>query len=233
MSAPAAAMILAAGFGTRMGALTANRPKPLLEVAGETLLDRALDLAAAAGVERAVVNLHYLGAQIRRSLAGRSRPRIAFSEEDEILETGGGVAQALPLLGEAPFFVMNADALWPGGDPLGELAAVWDPRRMGALLHLTPRDAAIAYTRAGDFDLDPEGRLVRRGAAPRAPFVFTGAQIIAPEAFAGAPPGAFSLNLVWDELLAEGRLFGVVGSGRWVDVGTPDGLAAAEAALAP
>lgn len=240
--APKVAMILAAGFGTRMGALTATRPKPLLEVGGAALIDRAVDLAAAAGVERAVVNLHYKGEMIRAHLVGRAAPEIAFSEEPEILETGGGVVHAAPLLGDAPFFTINADALWPGGDPLAALIRAWDPARMDALLHLAPRAAAIAYTRPGDFALDLGaeanaaregacGPLVRRGAAATAPYVFTGAQIISPEALAGAPDGAFSLNVVWDALLARGRLFGVVGGGSWVDVGTPEGLAAAEAAL--
>lgn len=228
MSGPRTAMVMAAGFGTRMKALTADRPKPLLEVKGRALIDRALDHCVAAGVPRAVVNLHYLGDMIRAHLAGRTAPEIVFSPEDPVLETGGGVVRALPLLGVGPFYTLNPDALFTGPAPLPALAAAWDPARMDALLLLVPRDAAVAHKGAGDFFRDG-GRLTRRGAAAEAPFVYTGAQIIAPEAFAGAPDGAFSLNLIWDRLLAAGRLHGVVHRGGWVDVGTPEGLAAAEA----
>lgn len=238
MSAPAArgiesAMVLAAGFGTRMRPLTDARPKPLLEVGGRTLIDRTLDLVAEAGIERAVVNLHYLGAMIRAHLAGRTRPAIAFSEEaPAILDTGGGVAQALPLLGPRPFFVLNTDALWLGPNPLELLAAGWR-EGLAALLLLVPRAQARAHGGPGDFDLAAEGATPRRrGAAATAPFVYTGAQILAPEAFADAPAGAFSLNLVWDRLIAEGRLAALTYPGAWVDVGTPEGLAAAGRALA-
>lgn len=231
MSGPRAAMVMAAGFGTRMGALTADTPKPLLEVAGRALIDHALDHCAAAGVARAVVNLHYRGEMIRAHLARRAAPEIVFSPEDPILETGGGLVRAAPLLGDAPFYVMNADAIWTGPDPLASLAAAWDPARMDALLLVTPRGAAESHAGPGDFRLE-DGRLVRRGAAPTAPYVYTGAQIMRPEALAGAPQGAFSLNMIWDRLLAEGRLFGVVHRGGWFDVGAPEGLAAAERALA-
>lgn len=221
-------MLLAAGRGTRMGALTATRPKPLVEVGGRALIDLALDRLEGAGVRRAVVNLHYFGAMIRDHLAVRSEPEIVFSEEETLLETGGGVLRALPLLGPAPFFVMNADAVWSGADPLSALSGAWEGGRMGALLHLVRREDALGHQGPGDFFMDGEGRLSRRGAAAAAPFVFTGAEIIGPETFAGAPGGAFSLNLVWDRLIAEGRLFGVVHEGRWADVGTPAGIALAE-----
>lgn len=224
-------MVLAAGRGTRMGALTAATPKPLLLVAGKALIDHTLDHLVAAGAERAVVNLHYLGPQIRTHLIGRKAPEIIFSEEEELLETGGGVVKALPLLGAGAFFTMNADAIWTGAAPLDALGAAWDGARMSALLHLVPREAAIGYTRQGDFFIAEDGRLTRRGAAPVAPYVFTGAQIIIPEAFADAPSGAFSTNLVWSRLIGEGRLFGVVHDGAWVDVGTPEGLLLAEEAL--
>lgn len=230
--APDAGMVMAAGRGTRMGALTERTPKPLLTVAGRPLIDHALDHLAAAGVRRAVVNLHHLGAMIRAHLAERATPEIVFSEEAELLETGGGVAKALPLLGPRPFYVMNADAVWTGPPPLPPLAAMWDGERMGALLHLARRQDAIGYTRGGDFRLGADGRLTRRGGAAAAPYVFTGAQIVAPEAFADAPAGAFSTNLVWDRLIAAGRLFGVVHGGAWVDVGTPEGLRLAGEALA-
>lgn len=228
--APDVAMVLAAGFGTRMGGLTKDRPKALLPVAGKALVDHALDTCVAAGVSRAVVNLHYLGDQIRQALAGRTAPEIVFSEEPEILETGGGILNALPLLGAAPFFTLNADAIYAGPPPLSLLASAWGAE-MGALLHLVPLEQAIAHAGPGDFFLDDAGRIARRGGAETAPFVYTGAQIITPEAFAGAPAGAFSTNLIWDELIADGRAFGVVHPGVWVDVGTPEGLARAEAAV--
>lgn len=228
-----AAMVLAAGFGTRMGALTRSRPKPLLAVAGRAMIDRALDLAAAAGVRRAVVNLHYRGDQIREHLAGRAAPRVAFSEElPEILDTGGGVVQALPLLGAGAFFALNSDAIFVGRNPLKLLVGTWEPDRMDALLLLVPTARALAYTRGGDFFLGAEGRTPRRrGPAERAPFVFSGAQILAPRALDGFSPRPFSLNLVWDRLISQGRLAAVTYPDGWVDVGTPDGLAAAERVL--
>ncbi len=234
MSGPSAALVLAAGFGTRMGALTQRTPKPLLRVGGRALIDHALDRCVEAGVPRAVVNLHHLGDRIRAHLTGRARPAIAFSEErPAILDTGGGARAALQagLLGLEPFYTLNSDALWTGPAPLPALAGCWEPERMDALLLLVRREDATAYTRAGDFTLGPDGRPARRGAAQAAPFVHTGAQIIRPEAFAGAPGGAFSMNLIWDRLIEAGRLCAVVHQGGWVDVGTPAGLAAAEAAL--
>ena len=223
-----AAMVLAAGFGTRMGELTRDRPKPLLPVAGRALIDHALDAVTGAGMRRAVVNLHYRGAQIRAHLAGRRAPEIAFSEEPEILDTGGGVVRALPLLGDRAFAVLNSDAVFAGPNPVAALLAAWEPDRMDALMLLVPVGRARAYSRAGDFFLPAEGAApVRRGEAASAPFVFTGAQILSPAALEGAPEGAFSLNLVWDRLLAAGRLAAVSWPGEWVDVGTPEGLAEA------
>lgn len=233
MSQIDAAMVLAAGFGTRMGALTRERPKPLLPVRGRPLIDHALDLAAGAGVGRAVVNLHYLGGMIREHLAGRTSPEVQFSEEaPEILDTGGGIRQALPLLGPRPFLTLNSDAVWVGPNPLVQLCECWDENAADALLLFVPRDRAIGYTRAGDFFLDEGGGVPkRRGDAPEAPFVYSGAQIIRPDAFADALDGPLSLNIVWDALLAAGRLRAVTYPGAWVDVGTPEGLAAADAAL--
>jgi N-acetyl-alpha-D-muramate 1-phosphate uridylyltransferase len=231
---PETAMILAAGFGTRMGALTRARPKPLLPVAGRALIDHALDTAGAAGVRRAVVNLHYLGDLIRAHLAGRTAPEIAFSDEaPAILDTGGGVVRALPLLGPGAFFALNSDAVFAGRNPLDVLAGAWRPERMDALLLLVPVAQARAYTRAGDFFLDAEGGAPRRRRADAtAPLVFSGAQILAPSALDDAPREAFSLNLVWDRLIGEGRLAAVTYPDAWVDVGTPEGLAEAERALA-
>lgn len=229
---PDTAMILAAGFGTRMGALTRLRPKPLLPVAGRALIDHALDMAAAGGIRRATINLHYRGPQIRAHLAGRQIPALSFSKEPEILDTGGGIARALPLLGNAPFAVLNSDAVFAGPNPLDALAAAWAPERMDALMLLVPTAHAHAYGRAGDFFLPGEGCApVRRGKAASAPLVFTGAQILSPDALADAPEGAFSLNLVWDRLLDTGRLAAITWPGNWVDCGTPEGLAAAERLL--
>ncbi|WP_325166420.1 nucleotidyltransferase family protein [Thermohalobaculum xanthum] len=231
---PDTAMILAAGLGTRMRPLTDWMPKPLIEVAGRTLIDRSLDIAEGAGVARAVVNLHYLGHMIGAHLEARAKPEILYSpEEPEILDTGGGIRQALPLLGTHPFFVLNSDAIFAGPNPLDILARAWDPGAADALMLLVPRARARAYQRPGDFFLSGQGHApVRRGDEAMAPLVFTGAQIIAPSAFADTPEGPFSLNLVWDRLLAAGRLKAVTYPGTWVDVGTPPGIEAAAEALA-
>ncbi len=228
MSGPDTAMIMSAGFGTRMGALTADRPKPLLPVAGRALIDHALGYCAEAGVRRHIVNLHYLGDQIRAHLTGRDD--VAFSDEAEILDTGGGVTQALPLLGDAPFYTLNSDAIFVGPPALPTLADAWRPDQMDALMLMVRREAAIGYTRAGDFRMDGR-RPVRRGETKSAPFVYSGAQIIKPEAFADAPEGAFSTNLIWDRLNANKRLFSAVYDGGWIDVGTPEGLKLADEAM--
>jgi len=225
------AMVLAAGFGTRMRHLTADRPKPMVPVLGRPLIDRALDRVAEVGVTEAVVNLHYRPDMLRAHLTGRKMPEIAFSDEpDVLLETGGGVTKALPMLGDAPFLVVNSDNIWIGPDAFAPLAEAWDAAAMDALLMLVPVARAVGYTRAGDFSLD-DGRLVRRGDAPSAPYVFTGAQILSPALFDDVPDGPFSLNLVWDRAIASGRAQGIVHPGGWCDVGTPEGVAEAEAAL--
>jgi MurNAc alpha-1-phosphate uridylyltransferase len=223
-------MILAAGLGTRMRPLTDTCPKPLLALGGGAMIDLVLDHAVAVGVRRAVVNLHYLGGMIRDHLAARDAPEILFSDEQpEILDTGGGIAQALPLLGTAPFYTVNSDAVWLGPNPLALLAAAWEPARMDALLLLVPRGRARGYTRPGDFFLAKEGDVpVWRGESEAAPMVYTGAQIIAPGVFAKAPRGRFP---VWDALTAWDRVAAVSYPGGWVDVGTPAGLALAQAAL--
>ena len=227
------AMVLAAGLGTRMRHLTRERPKPLVPVLGRTLIDRTLDRLEEAGIAEAVVNLHYRPAMLRDHLAGRGTPRIVFSDEtDLLLETGGGVAKALPLLGQAPFMVANSDNVWIGADAFAPLPEAWDAKAMDALLLLARVEDAVGYARAGDFFLDhAPGPLRRRGEAPRAPFVFTGAQILSPSLFRDVPDGPFSLNLLWDRAIASGRAFGIVHPGAWCDVGTPEGLAAAEEAL--
>jgi MurNAc alpha-1-phosphate uridylyltransferase len=229
---PQAVIIFAAGLGTRMGALTRDRPKPLIEVAGRPLIDHALALARAAGISRVVVNTHAHAGQMRAHLA-RTAPGARLSHEAELLETGGGLKRALPLLGPGPVFTLNADMVWTGANPLAALAAAWKGQESdgGALLALVPREAATGHAGPGDFFLDA-GRLRRRAGAATAPFVYAGAQIIDPAALAGFDAAVFSLNPVWDALIARGRLRGIVHPGGWVDVGRPEGIALAEALLA-
>lgn len=233
MSAPRAAMVMAAGLGTRMRPLTLDRPKALVEVAGRALLDRALDRVAEAGLPRAVVNAHHKAEMIAAHLAARPAPPdvVISDESDALLETGGGLRRAAPLLGPGPAFVLNSDAIWTGAPPLAALAAAWRLGAMGALLLLVPRERATGYTRAGDFHMDAGGALRWREEGGEAPFVHTGAHIADLATLDGAPEGAFSLALIWRRLAAEGRLFGVVHSGGWADVGTPAGVGAAEALL--
>ncbi|MFX0545476.1 nucleotidyltransferase family protein [Roseovarius sp. S1116L3] len=222
---PDALMLFAAGFGTRMGSLTQDRPKPLIEVAGRPLLDHALEIAEAARIGRIVVNTHYKAEQIAAHLAGRD---VAISHEaGEILDTGGGLRAAMPLLGGSPVYTMNTDAVWRGPNPLAQLAQAWDEGRMDALLLCLPPAQAIGHVGSGDFTLDDQGR------AARGPgLIYSGAQIIRTDALAKMPEGAFSLNKLWDRMMAEGRLYGTVYSGQWCDVGHPGGIALAENMLA-
>jgi MurNAc alpha-1-phosphate uridylyltransferase len=222
---PAAVMLFAAGFGTRMGTLTADRPKPLIPVAGRMLIDHALALVDAVRPARIAVNLHYRGDQIARHLA--ARPDIALSwERGPILDTGGGLRAALPLLGPGPVMTLNTDAVWTGPNPLAALRDGWRAG-MGALLLLSAPGAATGHAGTGDFALDDAGRIRRGG-----PHTYLGAQVIDPRALDGIPGPAFSLNRVWDRLIAEGRAFGVIHEGGWCDVGHPGGIALAEAMLA-
>ncbi len=221
-------MVLAAGLGTRMRPLTDRTPKALLTVGGVALVDRAIALCRAWGAARIVVNVHHFAEAMRAHLV--RHPDVVISDErDGLLETGGGIVRALPLLGSEPFLAVNADAIWTGPSPVAALRAGWEPAAMDALLLLVGREAAVAYDRPGDFDL-AAGRPVRR-TAETAPWVYTGAQVIHPRAFADAPEGPFSTNLIWDRLLAAERLGAAIHAGGWVDVGTPAGLAAAEAAV--
>ena len=220
---PQSLMLFAAGFGTRMGGLTANRPKPLIPVAGQALIDHALGQAA--GVRSIAVNLHYLPDQIRAHLSGRSD--ICFSHESEtILETGGGLRKALPLLGAGPVFTLNTDAVWTGQNALAQLSAAWDADRMDGLLLLVPKGHATGHNGKGDFDIDAMGRLSRGSA-----LVYTGAQILKTAGLAAIPDKVFSLNLLWDQMATAGRLFGVVHQGGWCDVGRPEAIALAEVLL--
>ena len=226
------AMILAAGLGLRMRPLTLALPKPLLPVAGRTMLDRVLDHLDRAGVTRRVVNTHWLGEAIRRHLA--DRPDIAFSDEPELLETGGGVFQALPLLGSAPFFVCNADIVWTDGPSpaLRRLAAAWNDGTMDALLLMQRTATAFGYEGAGDFFLDADGRATRRQQNQVSPTLFAGVQILHPRLFHDLPQGPFSLNLLYNRAQDEGRLYGIAHDGEWYHIGTPEALAEAEALLA-
>lgn len=219
-------MLFAAGFGTRMGDLTKDRPKPLIPVAGKALIDHALDLCTSELVTHRVVNLHHHGDQIVRHLAGRD---IAFSPEDPILETGGGLRAALPLLRANPVMVLNTDAVWTGENPLGELATAWDDARMDALLLVSEVKDATGHKGTGDFLMDGENRLTRaKGAAG---VVYLGAQILRTDRLASVPQQVFSLNLLWDQMIADGRAYGLIHKGGWCDVGQPDSIAAAEAML--
>lgn len=234
-TAPKTAMVLAAGLGTRMRPITDKIPKPLVEIAGLPLIDRALDRLSEAGVARAVVNVHYLADQIEAHLAQRTAPKVEFSDErDDLLETGGGIAKALPLLGPDPFYLLNTDSMWvDGARPLlDRLAERWDGARMDALLAVAPTVASSGYSGTGDFLLDADGRLSRRPERITAPFVYTGIAILSPTLFEATPDGAFSLNVVFDAAIATERLFGIRLDGMWMHVGTPPAIAEAEAALA-
>jgi MurNAc alpha-1-phosphate uridylyltransferase len=231
--APKRAMVLAAGRGVRMRPLTETLPKPLIEVGGRALVDRVIDRLEEAGVEAVAVNIHHLGHLIKDHLGSRAPggAKISFSPEDILLDTGGGVARALPLLGDEPFFAANADVMWLNGreGALGRLAAAWDDRLMDCLLLIHSTVEAYGYKGAGDFTADPRGKLCRRPEGEVAPFVYTGVQILHPRLFDGAPEGPFSLNLLWDKAISWDRLHGIVHDGEWFDVGSPRGLEEAEA----
>jgi len=228
---PSHAMVLAAGLGLRMRPLTIDRPKPLIEVAGRTMLDRVLDHLDRVGCANKVVNAHWRADRVRAHLAPRID--VVISDEPDLLETGGGVAKALNLLGAAPFYVCNADIIWEdeGASALARLAAAYQPETMDALLLLQPVATAFGYDGKGDFHLRTDGRLRRRDAGEDTPFLFAGVQILHPRLFADHPGGAFSLNLLYDRAQAADRLFGLAHDGRWYHVGTPSALAEAEALL--
>ncbi|WP_375453855.1 nucleotidyltransferase family protein [uncultured Methylobacterium sp.] len=226
------AFVLAAGLGTRMRPVTATVPKPLVAVAGKALIDHALDRAAEVGIETAVVNVHHLPDLIEAHLARREGlPKILVSDERAaLLETGGGVRKALALVGDAPFVVFNADSFWLEGPApnLARLIAAWDRDAMDILLLVAPTETSLGYDGAGDFTIDPDGRLERRGDRPAAPLIYAGVAILKPELFADTPEGAFSLNLLFDRAIARGRLSGLRLDGQWLHVGTPDAIRAAE-----
>lgn len=231
---PHTAMVLAAGFGTRMRPLTDHKPKPLVEVAGKPLLDHVLDRLGEAGVDKAVINVHYLGEQIIAHTVTRQNPKVVISDErDEVLGTGGGVVKALPQLGTDPFFHLNADTLWIDSvaPNLQRLADAFDPARMDVLLLMAPTAGSIGYDGAGDFTMLTDGRLQRRKEQHVVPFVYAGVAILSPTLFKGAPHGEFSLTKLFDEAATRERLFGLRLEGVWMHVGTPDAIAAAEKAF--
>ena len=228
---PQTAFVLAAGLGSRMRHLTGAIPKPLVPLKGKALIDRVLDQIAAAGIPRAVVNVHYLAGVLEAHLAGRIRPSITISDERGLLlETGGGVIKAWPHLQAGPFLIHNSDTVWIEGKErnLDRLCAAWNPESMDGLMLLASRTHALGYDGDGDFDMDANGRLIRRAAGGDAPFVFAGVSIAHPRLFDGAPTGAFSLNRVWDTAIAQGRLHGVRLDGIWMHVGTPEAVSEAE-----
>lgn len=230
------AMVLAGGYGERMRPLTNGTPKPLVPLAGRALIDHVLDRLAAAGVETAVVNVHYLPEQIEahlRKRANRLPKTIVSDERPLLLDTGGGAKKALPLLGAGAFFIHNSDSVWAEGvtPALPHMLRLWDPSRMDCLLLLAPLTTSIGYAARGDFDMAPDGRLTRRGERQVVPFAFAGVSLCTARLFEDAPEGPFSLNVLWDRALAKRRLFGVRLDGRWMHVGTPEALAEAEASF--
>lgn len=232
---PRHAMVLGAGLGQRMRPITNTLPKPLVKIAGKAMLDHALDRLAAVGVTHAVVNVHHLASKIETHLASRTAPQITISDERaELLETGGGVTKALPLLGTKPFFHLNSDSLWVEGgvSNLAMMAKAWAPERMDMLLMLADVAHSMGYDGAGDFHIAPDGSLTRRKPGEQVPHIYAGVAIIKPELLAGAPSGPWSLNLLFDRLIASGRLHGHVMHGEWLHVGTPEAIPQAEARFA-
>ena len=221
-------MLFAAGLGARMGSLTANTPKPLISVQDQTLIDRALVLADTAKIEHIVVNLHYLGDQIVEHLTGR---QITYSwERTTLLETGGGLRAALPLLGTGPVFTLNSDAVWTNHFALVQLLAGWDNKKMDALMLLLPVSLANGHKGSGDFVMAADGRLSRAKGVDG--MVYLGAQIIATDRLDAVADDVFSLNLIWDQMISDGRIYGTIYNGGWCDVGSPQGLDQANALLA-
>ncbi|MEO7365234.1 MAG: nucleotidyltransferase family protein [Sphingomicrobium sp.] len=233
---PDTAMVMAAGLGKRMRPLTATKPKPLVPVAGKPLIDHVLDRIRAAGVKKVVVNVHYLPDVLEAHLesAATGLELTISDERDLLLETGGGLVRAEPMIDSDPFLAINSDNLWIDGpaDTLKLLASHWDGSKMDALLLLVPQARAINHKGLGDFHMDRAGQLRRRGRSRVAPFVYTGVQMIAKALLKGAPDGAFSTNILWDRAIDAGRCFGAVHQGLWFDVGNPESIRATEQVLA-
>ena len=227
-------MLLAAGLGTRMKPLTDTRPKPLIEVGGRTLVDRVLDKLVAQGVTRAIVNVHYFPDMLAAHVLKRTDIEIIISDErDEVLETGGGVIKALPLLGDDPFFVINTDVTWAtaGDSTFSDMAAAYDPARMDALLLLAPMENTLGFRGPGDFYLAPDGQVERRGDRATAPYVFAGTHITRAELLRSFEAKRFSANIYWNTFASRGRLFGTVMNPFWMHVGDPAGRDEADAKL--
>jgi MurNAc alpha-1-phosphate uridylyltransferase len=232
---PKRAMILAAGLGKRMRPLTATVPKPLIAVGGRALIDHSLDRLQRAGVETAVVNVHYLADLVSVHVARWAKPKVVISDERKaLLDTGGGIARALPHFADEPFYLLNSDSFWIEGPRpnLDWLAGAWDPARMDVLLLLASTVRSVGYDARGDFRMDAAGKVRRRAEREVAPFVYAGAAILHPRLFAGCPEGAFSLNRLFDKAMEEERLFGVRMDGFWLHVGTPEAIPAAELSIA-
>ena len=224
-------MVLAAGLGTRMRPLTDFVPKPLVRVKGRALIDHTLDRIGEAGISRAVVNIHYMADKISSHVAGREVPQVILSDErDALLDTGGGVVHALPKLGSGPFLIHNSDSTWLEGvgTNLARLCDAWDGERMDFLLLVALASSSVGYDGRGDFNMTPDGLLVRRREREMSPFAFTGVSIAHPRAFKNAPGGAFSLNKLWDRAIEQKRLYGVRLDGIWMHIGTPEAVTAAE-----
>jgi MurNAc alpha-1-phosphate uridylyltransferase len=234
---PETAMVMAAGLGKRMRPLTATRPKPLVEVGGKALIDHVFARLRSAGIQRAIVNVHYLADQLEAHLKARVKDieLVISDERKRLMETGGGLVQARDLIGDKPFVCVNSDNLWVDGptDAIRQLAAAWDDEKMDALLLLVPLARANSHAGQGDFHLDPFGRIVgRRKPGRLAPFVYTGVQILSPRLIRDWPEGPFSTNLFWNRALEAGRLWGAVHQGLWFDIGSPQAIGAAETVLA-
>lgn len=226
------AMLMAAGLGTRMRPLTNDRPKPLIEVAGRTLIDRILDVLVAAGVRRAVINVHYLADMMEAHLARRTDIEILISDErEQLLETGGAIVRSRALLGDDPVLVVNTDAFWwPASTaPIDRLRATFNPESMDECLLLADISQSLGFDGPGDFFLEPDGRLKRRGEAPAAPFAYAGVRLMNPSLYDGLPEEPFSANRVWNGVIASGRLYGVPLEAFWLHVGDPDALKDADA----
>lgn len=227
------AMVMAAGLGKRMRPLTSTRPKPMVKVAGKPLIDHTLDSLAAAGIAKAVINVHYLPDSLEAHVLARAVPKCIISDErDRLLETGGGMVKARHLLPD-PFFCLNSDNLWLEGpvDCFRQLSDLWNPDAMDALLLMVPHAGARNYRGDGDFHLDPLGRVSRRQSRRVAPFIYTGIQIVSHRLLRDAPEGPFSTNLLWTRAIEEGRLYGTTFTGLWYEVGDPGAVVATEAAL--
>ncbi|MBT2189307.1 nucleotidyltransferase family protein [Sphingobium nicotianae] len=232
------AMLMAAGLGKRMRPLTVTRPKPLVRVAGQALIDHALDKVEAAGIRRSIINVHYLADSIEAHLQARARQTgadyVISDERGKLLETGGGLVKALPLIGDKPFLCVNADVLWVDGptDAISALCARWNPAIMDALLLLIPFARANGYPGRGDFHMDPQGRISRRKSGRVAPFVYCSVQILSPRLIVDPPSDIFSTGVFWDRAIAAGRAYGLAHTGMWFDVGTPQAIPLVEAAIA-